>query len=117
MAFLGRKNWKPDGFVSKADEQVQEYYTRAGSLPPALAYAYSLPSYGGQADMTGNEIGWIPTETEIGSAIALRNMAEVSGGATPVQVDDPQQNQILQSLYASTAAFWEDIRRASGTES
>ena len=116
MAFLGRNNWQPDGFVSEQDAHVQEFYTRTGSLPAIEAYTYGLP-YAGRcvADFTGNAYGWVPTEYEVGAAIALRNMMEVEGGEIPVQEMDPQQNQILQNLYAQTAAFWEDLRNASGT--
>lgn len=113
QSFLGRDNWAPNGFVNPADERIQDFYTEQGQLPQL--YSYVEPYNGRQiADFTGNSFGYIPTEIELASAVALRNMMAVTG-ETPFTPDDPQQNQILQQLYQGTAQFWEDIRNASGT--
>lgn len=115
--FLGRPTWEPGGFVSTEDELAQ-HAAYAGSIRmAAMNYAYNVP-FGSNADRGdeiygGDSFQYIPTEIEVGAALAMRNMA--SAGELPVHTNDPGVQQLLQSIYQNTARFWQDIRNASGT--
>lgn len=116
--FLGRDNWQPNGFASPQDEQaMHQAYTKPNPRMSALRYAYNVPftSHADKGDESfhGSTFQYIPTEVEIGAAIALRNMAEA--GELPVQQNAPGMAQLVQTLYQRTAQFWQDIRNASGT--
>lgn len=115
--FLGRDNWQPQGFVSPGDEQaMQEAYLR-GPRMAREEYAYNtlFTAHADKADesFNGSTFQYIPTEIEVGAAIALRNMG--TAGELPIQENAPGMAQLLQGIYKSTAAFWQDIRNASGT--
>jgi hypothetical protein len=79
-------------------------------------YAYNLP-FNGRMDADesfgGESFQYIPTEVQVGAAIAMRNMAEA--GELPIQSNEPGMTQLLQSLYQSTTSFWQNIRQAAGT--
>jgi hypothetical protein len=114
--FLNRPTWSPGGFVSAQDEYVQEWHISNALVWPMMFYAYRFPFDGRQnADeyYGGNSYQYIPTETQVNAAIAMRNMA--SAGELPTQSNDPGMTQLLQSLYQKTAQFWSEIRGASAT--
>lgn len=114
--FLGNPTWAPNGFVDPMDEWVQNYPIRNALVVPALYYAQILPFDGrciGDEGYGGNSYQYIPTEVEVGAAVAMRNMA--SAGELPIQTNDPGMTQLLQSLYSRTSQFWQDIRNAAGT--
>lgn len=114
--FLNRPTWSPNGYVSSADEYVQEWHIGNALVWPMMFYSYKFPFDGRQhADeyYGGNSYQYIPTEVQVNAAIAIRNMS--SAGELPTQSNDPGMTQLLQSLYQKTASFWQDIRNAAGT--
>lgn len=114
--YLGNPTWAPGGFVDAMDEYVMHQQFANSLVIPGMFYAYNFPFNGRQiADESygGNSYQYIPTEVEVGAAIAMRNMA--SAGELPIQTNDPGMTQLLQSLYQKTAQFWQDIRNAAGT--
>ena len=116
--FLGDPTWAPQGFVSEEDERVMYYHAvTANVLIREMAYAYNLPftAHADRGDEVygGDPFQYIPTEVQVGAAIAMRNMA--AAGELPVHAESPGMAQLLQSLYQRTAQFWQDIRNASGT--
>lgn len=109
--------WAPNGYVDVQDESQQNYYTRHGPQVVACAYAQNYPFDGrqrGDESYQQNSYGYIPTELEIASAVAIRNMSALNG-EYPRQGNDPTQNQIIQTLYANTASLWQDVARYNGT--
>lgn len=114
--FLGTATWNPNGFVDARDEAVQQHFIANALVWPATFYAYHFPFNGrqnGDESFGGNSYQYIPTEIEVGAAVAMRNMA--SAGELPVQTNDPGATQLLQSMYAKMSQFWQEIRNASGT--
>lgn len=117
--FLGIDTWAPQGYVSAKDEQVMYYHSVTANVRiRELAYSWNnnFTAAGrdrGDEVYGGNSFQYIPTEVEVGAAIAMRNMA--TADVLPVQANSPGMAQLLQSLYQRTAQFWQDIRNASGT--
>lgn len=116
MDFLENPTWAPQGYVSGADEQAMQRAYQ-GIQMAGLHYSYgvmfSSDPYAGDEGYGGDAFQYIPTEIEVGAAVAMRNMSEA--GELPVHTNDPGMAQLLQSMYQRTAQFWQDIRAASGT--
>jgi len=114
--FLDNPTWAVNGFVSQEDEAaMQEKYVESLGIVN-MFYAYNLPFDGRQiADESfgGESFQYIPTEVQVGAAIAMRNMMEAN--ELPIQSNDPGMTQLLQSLYQNTTSFWQNIRQAAGT--
>jgi hypothetical protein len=117
MDFQNSPTWAPNGYIDPMDEYaLQDAYAKRNQYLSNLYYAYNFPFDGRQiADETygGNAFQYIPTEIEIGAAIAMRNMAEAN--ELPIQTNDPGMSQLLQSIYQRTVSFWQNVRQASGT--
>ena len=118
MEYLNDWGWAPQGFINAQDERDMAYrHVACNERMPMLAYAYALPftEHADKGDEVygGDSFQYIPTEVQMGAAIAMRNLAEA--GELPIQTRDPGMNQLLQSLYQRTADFWGMIRQASGT--
>lgn len=117
MNYAGMYGWEPNGYVSELDELNQNYYTAHGPQVVANEYSYLFPFNGrqnGDEHYKGNQYGYVPTEIEIASAIALRNMSALNQEA-PYTQNDPAQNQLIQQMYTHTAELWQDIARYNGT--
>lgn len=115
MDFGNMTPWDVNGFVDNVDESHQNYFTRHGPQVVAFSYAQKFPFDGRQeADFQRNTYGYVPTELEIASAVAIRNMMALNG-EYPRQQNDPTQNQIIQQLYTHTAELWADVARYNGT--
>lgn len=116
--FLNNPTWSPGGFISPGDEADMHYAAvAANERIPMMLYAWNNP-FSANADhgdetYGGDSFQYIPTEVQMGAAIAMQNMAQA--GELPVQSNDPGMNQLLQSLYQRTADFWTELRQASGT--
>lgn len=116
--FLNGWPWAPGGFVSDADEQDMYYaHVARNERVPMMLYAWNI-NFTSNADhgdesYGGDSFQYIPTEVQMGAAIAMQNMAQA--GELPVQSNDPGMNQLLQSLYQKTSDFWDEMRQASGT--
>lgn len=120
--FAGRESqaWSPNGFVSLDDEIAQNRYMVSGPFAYATKYAYSFPFNGRQDGdeyaLKSYEWGWIPTEQQLGAAVALQNMGVmINQHDTTLQQVDPMQNQLLQAIYRSANAFWQETRNTNGT--
>lgn len=116
MDFLGIDNWAPGGYVSPGDERAMQYAYAQNIMIPGMYYSYVAfedGKYVSDEVYGGNSFQYIPTEIEIGAAIAVRNMS--TAGELPVHSNSPGMNQLLQTLYKRTAEFWQDIRNASNT--
>src|SRR5256885_2985623 len=113
--FQNWSNWAPNGFVSSEDEYaLQDAYAKRNLGLVCQYYSYITPFEGRYiADETygGNAFQYIPTEVQVGAAVALRNMAEAGG--LPVQTTDPGMNQLISSLYQRTVSFWPNVRQTN----
>jgi hypothetical protein len=116
--FLNLWPYAPQGFVSEQDEADMYYRSiLCNEAVVGLSYAqnvcFSADPYVSDEKYGGDSFQYIPTEVQVASAIALRNMA--TAGELPVQNNAPGMTQLLQSLYQRTSEFWQQIRQASGT--
>lgn len=110
--------WSPSGYVDMEDEIAQNRIMVYGPFASAQRYAWEFPFDGRQnGDETALESyqwGWIPTETQVASAVALQNMGN-HRGEVPYTQNDPLQNQLLQAIYRSANQFWQETRNTNGT--
>jgi len=116
--YLSDPTWAPNGFVDEGDEAAQQAAYAGSVRMVEMRYSWSNNFAKATADhgdetYGGDSFQYIPTEIEMGAAIAMRNLA--TAGELPVQSNDPGMAQLLQSLYQRTAQFWQDLRQASGT--
>lgn len=122
------QSWAPQGYVDGTDEIVQNRYMASGPFSWATQYAWSAPfspQYGrsGQAlvgdtqALQSYEWGYIPTEQQLASAVALQNIGNLVNHGVEIdkQQIDPMQNQLIQAIYRSANSFWQDVRISNGT--
>lgn len=112
-SYLGNPTWMPDGYVDYMDEYAMQM---------ALVNPYTISSLWarelcfhdkGDEVYGGSAYAFIPTETQVKSMIALVNINTATEG--PVYYEDPQMNNLLQSLYQSATQLWQELRKAGGT--
>jgi hypothetical protein len=116
--YIGNPTWAEQGFVSPEDEDRMHWqYVQNNIAMVGLRYAYDVcfsnDPYKGDEVYGGDAFQYIPTEVEVGAAIAMRNMS--TAGEAPIQTNDPGMTQLVQGIYQNMARFWQDIRNASGT--
>lgn len=110
--------WSPSGYVSLQDEIAQNRLLENGPFAYAQNYAWSFPFNGRQNGdehaLVSYQWGWIPTEMQVASAVALQNIGS-HAREIPYTQSDPLQNQLLQAIYRSANQFWQEVRLENGT--
>lgn len=114
--FAGMLPWGPAGLVSAEDERamaaalVNPWSDQAEYLNAA---ADSL-DYGSGTDndlTEPNTFAYIPTEVQVGAAIAVLNM-QIMTTPGPVMDSTPSLSQLSHSLYAQASQLWQEIAAA-----
>lgn len=110
--FVGLDNWAPDGFVDPMDEYAQSMALINPYLAAQLWSRNAAFKDKGDESFGGSSYAYIPTEAQVGAAIAVANFTVAAQG--PVQSQDPQMNQLIQSLYQQANQFWIQLRNSRG---
>ena len=110
--FAGLWPWAPGGAVSAKDEQAQAL----ALVNPWTEEAHYLYAAGDTLDhgdevIEPNTFAYIPTETQVGAAIAALNM-QIMSTPGPVMDSQPSLAQLSKSLYAQASELWQEIAAA-----
>lgn len=118
MDFAGLLPWGPNGLASRRDERAMDGAARRNPWADQMAYL----TRNGTAGTTGDHLaGWessdpvnfayVPTEYQVGAALAMINMQQ-NATANPIQQNDPALAQLTRSLYVQAAQLWQEIAAA-----
>ena len=110
--FAGLFPWAPNGSVSAQDERAQALALVNPWIEEA-AYLYDAADTLDHGDevIEPNVFAYIPTEIQVGAALAALNM-QVMSTPDPVQQQGPSLAQLSQSLYAQAGQLWQEIAAA-----
>lgn len=110
--FLGEFDWTPTGHIDPMDEYA-EHMALINPFYVSQMWARNAAfKERGDESFGGSSYAYIPTEAQVGAAIAVANFTVASEG--PVQSQDPQMNQLIQGLYQQANDFWKQLRNSSG---
>lgn len=103
--------YAPDGWVDPADERAQQVALITPWLDCQADEYSTLAAHLDQGDEIHEPVtfGWIPTEYQVGAAIAIANMQAIAQVEAPVQTRNPTLAQLTQSLYQQSAALWAEL--------
>lgn len=113
--------WEENGFTDVMDEMVmQRALINTQLAVQRFEYSNNFIFAQGTSFMDigdewygGATFAYIPTEMQIGSAIAL--MQRHSPNEGPVYYDDPGMNSLLNGLYRNAQDFWKELAQANST--
>lgn len=107
--FGGMFGWEPAGLVSSQDERAMAA-ALVNPYQDGQRYLHDLADFADHGDECHepNTFGYIPTEMQVGAALAALNM-QVIATAEPIQDRTPTLAQLSQSLYSSAADLWREI--------
>lgn len=116
MDFAGLLPWGPNGLASAADEVAITGAATRNPWAEQMNYLTGLADHAdhGSESIEPNVYAYIPTEIQVGAALAMINM-QTNATPEPIQRNDPALTQLMRSLYTQSNALWQEIA-ASDTE-
>lgn len=113
MNFAGLLPWGPNGLASARDERAMDGAATRQPWAAQMDYLTGLADsvdWGDEHHET-NVFAYIPTEYQVGAALAMIN-GQVNATANPIQTNDPSLAQLLRTLYAQSSQLWQEIAAA-----
>lgn len=111
--FAGLLPWGPSGLASSADEVAISGAATRNPWAAQMDYLTGLADSVDQGDehYEQNTFAYIPTELQVGPALAVIN-AQINATAEPIQSNDPTLTQLMRSLYQRSSELWQEIAAA-----
>ena len=110
--FAGDWPWAPGGAVSAQDEKAQALaLVNPWSEQGAYLHDAADTLDHGDEVIEPNVFAYIPTELQVGAAIAALNM-QIMSTPGPVMDTQPTLAQLSKSLYAQASDLWQEIAAA-----
>src|SRR5690242_2116625 len=111
-------NYQPNGFFSPEDEAAQQRALANPWLDCQDDQYTTLAEHRDRGDEVYNPVtfGYIPTEAQLGAAVAFYNMTANAGSLETVGGqagrNPPKLAALIQSMYQQTANLWRSLAAA-----